>query len=62
MHTPGDVLLGFIALFPLIIISNAMEWMLFTGWGMSHGGFIIAWPVLSLVAYLICGDLPWFKR
>jgi hypothetical protein len=48
-----SIVLGFFLMAPLAVISQRMQWGLFTGWGLAHGGFIFAWPVLTLVSFLV---------
>jgi hypothetical protein len=46
-----SIVIGFFLIAHLARVSNAMEWGLFTGWGLAHGSFIIAWPLLTLASY-----------
>jgi hypothetical protein len=56
------ILFGFLAMLPLAALSTMMQWPVFTGWGLAHGSFIIAWPVLSLCGYWLCGNFSMFKQ
>jgi hypothetical protein len=56
------ILFGFLAMLPLSALFTTMEWPVFNGWGLAHGSFIVAWPVLSLCGYWVSGYLPAFKR
>jgi len=44
---------GFLLMFPLAGLFDAMNWPLFHSWGLAHGSFMIAWPMLSLIVYLL---------
>ena len=46
-----SVVLGFFLMIPLAMIFDAMDWPLFHGWGLAHGSFIIAWPLLTWISY-----------
>jgi hypothetical protein len=48
-------LAGFAMLLPLGWIFGVMNWPLFHSWGLAHGSFMLAWPVLWLIAYLLLG-------
>jgi hypothetical protein len=50
-HILFAVVAGFFALFPLGYIFRKMEWPLFEPWALGHGSFVIAWPILSYIAY-----------
>jgi hypothetical protein len=36
-----------------IILANTFGWGVFTGWGMAHGGFVVALPLCLVVASLV---------
>ena len=48
-----SVAIGFLLMFPLGALFNAMNGPLFHGWALAHGSFVIAWPVLTVVGFLI---------
>jgi hypothetical protein len=48
-----SVAIGFLLMFPLGALFNAMNWPLFHGWALAHGSFVIAWPLLTVVGFLI---------
>ena len=56
------ILLGFLAMVPLAAVFTTMDWPAFNGWGLAHGSFVIAWPLMSLCSYWLCGYLPAFKH
>jgi len=41
---------GFFLMVPLAMLFDAMNWPLFHTWGLAHGSFLIAWPVLTLAS------------
>ncbi|MGI4828232.1 MAG: hypothetical protein ACRYFU_08590 [Janthinobacterium lividum] len=41
--------LGFLLMAPLAMLFDAMGWGLFHTWGLLHGSFSIAWPLLALL-------------
>jgi hypothetical protein len=43
---------GFLLMLPFALLFDAMGWPVFNGWAMGHGGFIVAWPVLTLLSFL----------
>lgn len=47
----GSIVLGFFLMMPLGLLFDAMNWPLFHTWGLAHGSFVIAWPVLALVSF-----------
>lgn len=47
----ASIVLGFLLMAPLATLFEAMNWPVFHRWGLAHGSFIIAWPVLTLIAY-----------
>jgi len=38
-------------MFPLGIVFDSMNWPLFHSWGLAHGSFILAWPLLTLLSF-----------
>jgi hypothetical protein len=56
-------IVGVLSLFPVSMVAERMDWPLFTGWGMAHGGtFILVIPVTSAIAYVALGLVPGFRR
>jgi hypothetical protein len=51
---------GFILMFPLGAFFDAINGDLFHSWGLAHGSFLIAWPGLGLVTFLLLVRVPWF--
>jgi uncharacterized membrane protein YoaT (DUF817 family) len=47
------IVFGFFLMIPLAIFFDAMNWPLFHSWGLAHGSFIIAWPLLTLISFAI---------
>jgi len=45
------VAVGFLLMFPLGMLFDSMNWPLFHSWGLAHGSFILAWPLLTLVCF-----------
>jgi hypothetical protein len=43
------VAIGFVLMFPLGMLFDDMP--LFHTWGLAHGSFILAWPVLTLLTF-----------
>ena len=46
-------MLGFVLMWPIGWLFGAMSWPVFHGWGLAHGAWIIAWPVLTLFSFLV---------
>ena len=40
-------------MFPLGWVFGAMNWPVFHGWGLAHGAFIVAWPLLTLISWCL---------
>lgn len=45
--------IGFICMWPLGALFSAMHWPVFHGWGLAHGAFIVAWPLLSILSFAV---------
>lgn len=45
--------IGFVLMWPVGWLFGQMGWPMFHGWGMAHGAFVIAWPVLSLLVLAV---------
>ncbi len=45
--------IGFISMWPLGALFEAMHWPVFHGWGLAHGAFVVAWPLLSILVFAI---------
>ena len=43
-------------------IANLNGWGQFTGWGMAHGGFIVALPVCAGASLAIVFLVSWLRR
>lgn len=48
-------------MFPLGALFNFMNWPVFHEWGLGHGSFLIAWPLLGWATYRALKCTPWFK-
>jgi hypothetical protein len=46
-----SIVFGFLLMIPLAMLFDAMNWPLFHSWGLAHGSFIIAWPLLTLICF-----------
>ena len=49
----ASIVFGFFLMIPLAMLFDAMNWPLFHSWGLAHGSFIIAWPLLTLLSFAI---------
>jgi hypothetical protein len=48
----GSLLLGFVLMWPVGWLFATMSWPMFHAWGLAHGSWIVAWPVLSVLSFL----------
>jgi len=46
-----SIILGFALMFPLGWVYGVRNWPVFHSWGLVHGAFMIAWPLLTLVSW-----------
>jgi len=44
---------GFFLMWPLGLLFDKMNWAVFHSWGLAHGSFFIAWPLLAWAVYLV---------
>lgn len=44
--------LGFFLMVPLARIFDAGNWAVFNTWGLGHGSFIVAWPMLAYLVFV----------
>jgi hypothetical protein len=51
---------GFMLMFPLGAFFDAINGAVFHSWGLAHGAFLIAWPGLGVVTFVLLGLVPWF--
>jgi hypothetical protein len=35
------------------MLFDAMNWPLFHTWGLAHGSFLFAWPLLTLTSFIV---------
>jgi hypothetical protein len=56
------IVAGFLLMWPLGQAYAALSLPTFHLWGLMHGTFVAAWPVLSIFAFLALGYLPPFPR
>ena len=47
-----SLVLTFALMVGWVILANTFGWGAFTGWGMAHGGFVVALPACFVVATL----------
>lgn len=45
------IILGFFLMAPLGMLFDKMNWPLFHTWGLAHGSFLFAWPLLTLLSF-----------
>ena len=50
MYLLISIVLGFALMFPLGWLFGIMNWPVFHSWGLVHGSFIVAWPLLTLIS------------
>lgn len=53
---------AFIALFPLAALFDRMNWPVFHSWGLAHGSFLIAVPVIASPVYVLLGLIPGLRE
>lgn len=46
-----SIVLGFALMFPLGWLFGIMNWPVFHSWGLFHGAFVVAWPLLTLTSW-----------
>ena len=51
MYLLISIVLGFALMFPLGWLFGVMNWSVFHSWGLIHGSFIVAWPLLTLISW-----------
>jgi hypothetical protein len=49
----GSIVLGLLLMVPLGMLFDAMDWPLFHTWGLAHGSFVIAWPMLACISFFL---------
>jgi hypothetical protein len=45
--------LGYVLMCLVAVLFDFMNWPLFNGWAMMHGTFILAWPILTILAFIL---------
>lgn len=45
------IVIGFLLMVPLARVFDAMNWAVFNTWGLAHGSFIFAWPMLAYASF-----------
>jgi len=53
MLVAASVVAGFALMWPLGWVFGLMNWPMFHSWGLVHGSFVIAWPMLSVLSYMV---------
>ena len=48
-----SAVIGFLLLWPLGAVFAKLGWPLFHPWGLAHGSFLMAWPLLGWLVYQI---------
>ena len=56
------IVAGFLMMWPLGQLYTALSLPTFHHWGLMHGSFFAAWPTMSILAFLLLGYLPPFRR
>jgi hypothetical protein len=51
LHLMTSICLGFALMFPLGWLFGKMNWPVFHSWGLVHGAFMIAWPLLTVFSW-----------
>jgi len=54
--------LGFFLMVPLARLFDAKNWAVFNTWGLGHGSFIFAWPMLAYLVFLFLRMLSRSRR
>ena len=62
IRTVIAIVAGFLLMWPLGQLYTALSLPTFHHWGLMHGSFVAAWPTLSILAFLLLGFLPPFRR
>jgi D-alanyl-lipoteichoic acid acyltransferase DltB (MBOAT superfamily) len=47
------IVLGFFLMVPLAHLFDAMNWAVFNTWGLAHGSFVLAWPMLAYASFYL---------
>jgi membrane protein implicated in regulation of membrane protease activity len=47
------VMAGFFLMYPLAAIFDAYGWPYFNGWALAHGSLLLAWPMLTVVSFVV---------
>ena len=45
-----------------VYFAMMFKWSYFTGWGMAHGGLVIALPICFLVSFGALYLVPWIRK
>ena len=48
-----SIVAGFFLMVPLAALFDWMRWPHFNAWALAHGGFVLAWPLMACMAFLI---------
>jgi hypothetical protein len=51
------IVLGFFLMVPLARLFDAENWAVFSTWGLAHGSFIFAWPMLAYLSFYLLRTL-----
>jgi hypothetical protein len=47
-----SIVAGFLLMWPLGALFGRMNWPVFHLWGLAHGSFVLAWPLLSALCFV----------
>ena len=53
LYVFGSIVGGLLLMWPLAALFGANNWPIFHSWGLMHGAFMIAWPVLSGLTFVV---------
>lgn len=53
---------GFLLLIPLAWLFDRMDWPFFNPWSMIHGSVLLAWPLLTILVFVIGIKTDAFKH
>lgn len=51
LNSLSAIVLGFFLMVLLARLFDAMNWAVFNSWGLAHGSFVFAWPMLAYVSF-----------
>jgi hypothetical protein len=48
----ASIVVGFFLMWPLGWLFGVLHWPVFHSWGLVHGSFVVAWPLLSVLCFV----------